>query len=327
MRLSVNKQEGNVEKSENIMLSIIIPVYNHEAYIEKAIRSVLMQKVNFQYEVLIGEDCSTDASRKVLKKLENELPSNYYIFYREKNLNNENIADLKKRTRGKYLAVLEGDDFWIYQYKLQWQIDFLENHPDYIAVAHNVEVIDKNENKRYDFDYPECKYEEYNLYDFGKGILPGQTASIVQRNNSHGEIYKDTLKHPNSYPGDRHKAFMLAANGRVYCIQEKWSAYRYVTEGGSSWCANPIPKEVSYPEELKYLKELYEYSVQELETKDSIKVSESLYLFTLLCSIRWGKKIRSSFVDWIKAFLNAKYKIYATIFILRKIVKKLGLNI
>ena len=64
-------------------ISIIIAVYNHEKYIEKAINSVLLQEVSCSYEVLIGEDCSTDIIREILKKM--KLPDNIHIFYRETN--------------------------------------------------------------------------------------------------------------------------------------------------------------------------------------------------------------------------------------------------
>ena len=131
----------------NVKLSIIVPTYNHEKYIEECIRSILMQKMKFNYEVLIGEDCSKDKTAMVLKKLENEIPHNYKIFYREKNMGMGpmgNAWDLQNRAKGEYIISIEGDDFFIDEHKLQKQVDFLDKHKEFIAVAHNCQVVDKN---------------------------------------------------------------------------------------------------------------------------------------------------------------------------------------
>ena len=71
-------------ETNDIILSIIVPTYNQEKYIEKAIYSILEQKIDFNYEVLIGEDASTDNTAEILKSLEKILPNNFYIFYRKK---------------------------------------------------------------------------------------------------------------------------------------------------------------------------------------------------------------------------------------------------
>ena len=195
-------------------LSIILPVYNHAPYIKQAIDSVLMQKVNFTYEVLIGEDCSTDNSREILKGLEKDLSSNFHIFYREKNMGGKgegNFNDLYKRMKGRYFIVLEGDDFWTYAYKLQKEYDFLEAHPDYIAVAHDTEVVDEHGNKRH-WTYPCCRKSEYTRWDFRKGLLAGQTTTIMVRNYMNDPSI-DTRLLPSNFPGDRKKAFLFIANG------------------------------------------------------------------------------------------------------------------
>lgn len=311
-------------QEKEVTVSIIMSVYNHEKYIEKAIQSVLMQKLNVTYEVLIGEDCSTDNTRKILKSLEKDLPINFHIFYRNTNYGaGKNFDDLEKRTRGKYVAVLEGDDYWIYPYKLQKQIDFLESHPEYIAVSHNVEVVDKSGNRQTNYIYPECKKNNYTLYDYRDGVLPGQTASIVERNNYHGELFQDKFILPENYPGDQRRFFMLAAYGKVYCIQKIWSAYRYVPDEGDSWTAQM--KKQSQAEKSRkqneFLKAIYEYSLKEIRTKDSIIVSESMYLNFMFLSVLGVTKLDVSFNEWFQQFLKGKYKCRDTIFIIQYLLK------
>lgn len=242
-----------------IDVSVVIPIYNHEKYLEHAIRSVMAQKINFQMEVLIGEDCSTDHSRKVLKRLEPELPANYHIFYREKNMGmgeNGNCADLYARTKGRYLINLEGDDYWIYDGKLQAEYDFLESHPEFLAVAHNCVVVDDDEKPQPDDLYPECKHAVYGVDDFIRGDLPGQTTTILFR-NYYQKKYFDLRLLPSEYPGDRKRSFLLAVHGGVYCIQEAWSAYRHVTTHGSSFSATN--KGISYQENRNYWYSLFDY--------------------------------------------------------------------
>lgn len=223
-----------------IMLSIIVPVYNHEKYIEQTLDSILMQKTSYSYEVLVGEDCSTDGTRKVLQEYEKRHPGKLTVFYREKNLSTAkywNWADLMRRTRGKYLITLEGDDFWTSDTKIQEQIDFLETHPEYVAVAHNCVVVDQNGQPNGEI-YPECKDNHYTLWHYMFEILPGQLTTVMCRNFERQEIFDTALIESHISPGDRVLYFSLAVNGRIYCMQKVMSAYRHVIHGGSSYSAN-----------------------------------------------------------------------------------------
>lgn len=114
------------------LVSVCMITYNHEKYIRTAIEGVLMQKTIFDIELVIGEDCSTDDTRKICEE------------YKIKNLEIVRLLQLKvnlgmipnfKRTldicKGKYIAFCEGDDYWTDPYKLQKQVDFLEKNPEY----------------------------------------------------------------------------------------------------------------------------------------------------------------------------------------------------
>lgn len=115
------------------LASVAIITYNHEKYIARAIESVLMQKTNFIYEIIIGEDCSPDKTREIIEGYEAKYQGRIRAIYQESNVGPQrNLFEFTfPQTKGKYLAYLEGDDYWIDPYKLQRQVDFLEANPEY----------------------------------------------------------------------------------------------------------------------------------------------------------------------------------------------------
>lgn len=259
-------------------ISIIIAVYNHEKYIKQAIDSVLMQKTEYSYEVLIGEDCSTDSSREVLKSMESNLPPTFHFFYREHNYGaKRNFEDLYIRMRGKYYIVLEGDDYWTYEYKLQEECDFLERHPEYLAVAHNTMVVGID-NQPIPLHYPECHKTEYSIRDFVNGKLPGQTTTILSRNYYKNKLFDFNLDVHGTQPGDQVRAFLLAANGKVYCIQKKWSAYRFAPCTGSSFSATHTDAKGDM---LCFVRYLFQYVQKHAVSVEVKKMVEKLYAWHL----------------------------------------------
>lgn len=306
-------------------LSIIVPTYNHEAYIEECIHGILKQNVNFEYEVLIGEDCSKDHTAEVLRKLEKSLPSNFKIFYREKNLGGGdfgNVDDLISRAVGEYITVLEGDDYWIYENKLQRQVDFLDSHKDYVAVAHNCIVVDQDSVKR-EKSYTECKDEEYTLQHYLYDILPGQTATILYRREYtayHNEFISQ-YKLYDFYPGDRVKAFLLPIIGKVACIQEPWSAYRFVEEIGCSYSAGFKDDDVFRRNQLLFFKGQCLYTEDKNLPQAGLIAGKIYFLFLFKDAIR--KKDFRIFIKEIKKEKHGvRYMVHIIYRIFRKICKQ-----
>lgn len=123
-------------------LSVAMITYNHERYIEQAIASVLAQKVNFHYEIVIGEDCSTDGTRNVILDLQQRYPERIVPILRERNIGAmRNSARTIAACRGEYVAFLEGDDYWTSLTKLQGQVDFLDAHPECALCCHRVKFL------------------------------------------------------------------------------------------------------------------------------------------------------------------------------------------
>jgi len=309
-------------EDSKVMVSIIVPVYNHENYIKQALDSIMMQKVNFEYEVLIGEDCSTDNSRAILKNMEADLPSNFRIFYRETNLGmgkNGNTAHMIKRSTGKYLITLEGDDYWIDPNKLQIQVDFLENNPEYIAVAHNTEVVNENGTPILDHKYPECKHEEYTIYDFKDGILAGQMATTLLRREFYFSYPVLSVEVP--YPGDRLKNFRMVCLGKVYCIQKKMSAYRYSTTANSWSATNIKTSDIEWMKRnLSVYKAYVNYSFKYIKTFESIYTTECMYYSLLIWTIKEKILPYVTYKLFFKEFISAKYKIRLSLYLIKKYV-------
>jgi glycosyltransferase involved in cell wall biosynthesis len=128
-------------------VSVLMITYNHEKFIAQAIESILMQVVDFDYEIVIGEDCSTDQTREIVCTYQSIYPETIKLFLPSQNVGvNRNFEQVLKRCKGEYVALLEGDDYWSDNHKLQRQVDFLDQHHDCMICCHDVHVIYENKN-------------------------------------------------------------------------------------------------------------------------------------------------------------------------------------
>ena len=124
--------------NDKITVSVFMMTYNHEKYIAQALDSVLMQQVDFKYEIVLGEDCSTDKTRNIVVEYSERYPGKFKLILHKSNvgaINNQN--EVFSNCTGKYIAILEGDDYWTDPLKLQKQVDFLENNVDFGLVCTN----------------------------------------------------------------------------------------------------------------------------------------------------------------------------------------------
>lgn len=129
---------------EKIKVSVCVITYKHEKYIKQTLEGVLKQKGDFILEVIIGEDASPDATREICEKYQSESPDVIKLMPKEKNLGmNLNFSRCIKACTGKYIALCEGDDYWIDDSKIQKQIDLLESNSHFLLCAHNVDIIEE----------------------------------------------------------------------------------------------------------------------------------------------------------------------------------------
>lgn len=137
----------------NYTLSVRLMTFNHAPFIQEAIESILMQKTNFFVEVVVGDDFSTDSTLDIIKKYKStdnihikildRKTGDLYWQKRKENGRLYNFYNILDNCRGKYIALLDGDDYWTDPLKLQHQVDFLEEHKDYVVTYHNAKIVNQ----------------------------------------------------------------------------------------------------------------------------------------------------------------------------------------
>ena len=211
-------------------LSVCMITYNHERYIRNAVDSVLMQQVDFDYELVIGEDCSTDATRQILLDYERKHPDKFRLLLREKNVGAQrNAFSALESCRGQYIALLEGDDYWTHPEKLKRQVAFLDAHPDYAICFHN--VIGRFEGGgKPDFHYVRADQQEtMTLQDLlEENVIP--TCSSVFRG---GRVTPFPAWIYDLKMGDYPLHILNAQHGKIAYMNETMAVYRI--HGGGIW--------------------------------------------------------------------------------------------
>ncbi|GHT33458.1 hypothetical protein AGMMS49574_19170 [Bacteroidia bacterium] len=214
---------------DDIMVSICMITYNHEKYIIQAIEGVLMQKTNFPIELIIGEDYSTDNTRKICLEYKEKYPNIIKLLLPDKNLGaNQNSRNTLEACRGKYIAMCEGDDYWTDSHKLQKQVDFLEMYDDFSMCFHNAIRNNLYDGTRQNFNNPLNK----NIFNIKDVILKPwftPTASIVYRND---KDFVDIEWY--GINGDMKILFLNSLKGKLYYFDEIMSMYNYGTPGSIS---------------------------------------------------------------------------------------------
>src|SRR5437899_12856070 len=121
-------------------VTALVTTYNHGNYIAQALDSVLMQKTNFEYEIIVAEDCSIDRTRSIVLDFQRRDPERIRLVLPAENLGsagNRVFAQAFELAQGEYVALLDGDDYWTSPKKLQKQVEFLGTHPECVLCFHN----------------------------------------------------------------------------------------------------------------------------------------------------------------------------------------------
>jgi glycosyltransferase involved in cell wall biosynthesis len=129
-------------------VDILMMTYNHESFIAQAIEGVLMQETDFPFRLIIGEDFSSDHTRNICLAYAQKYPDRIHVVQRDKNIGPyQNFVELYNLCDAPFIALCEGDDYWVNEYKLQKQVDFLESNKDYIICFHSVEEVKQDGNR------------------------------------------------------------------------------------------------------------------------------------------------------------------------------------
>ncbi|MGN0649975.1 MAG: glycosyltransferase family 2 protein [Oscillospiraceae bacterium] len=227
--------------SERPLVSIAMMTYNHEKFIARAIESVLMQEVNFRYELVIGEDCSTDNTRQIVMEYAEKYPGIIRAILHPHNVGmQENTNIMRRECKGKYRGNLEGDDFWITTDKLQKQVDFLESHPDFICIGGDFVCVDDDEKPCNfpwgDITHTYCQDEEYTTEHLKRWLLPSHISATLFR-NVFADCGQEELERFERVQvlGDRRVYMYLVLQGRVYHQKETVMVRRILTKSSTSF--------------------------------------------------------------------------------------------
>lgn len=212
------------------LLSVCLITYNHYNYIKDAIEGILMQQVDFTWELIIADDYSTDGTREILIEYKQKHPSFIKLILQEKNVGPaKNWEDLIQYPKSKYIAYIEGDDFWINPLKLQKQVDFLETNNEYSMCFHNAIKYYDGIHKKVGLFNNLNKDNDLSLHNaVHDWVIP--SASIVGRTEIM-QTYPSWLCR--IYSGDYSLILILFYFGKIRYINKIMSFYRIVTTGSS----------------------------------------------------------------------------------------------
>jgi glycosyltransferase involved in cell wall biosynthesis len=214
-------------------LNICMITYNHEKYIEQAVRSVMMQETDFEYKLMVSDDCSTDKTREILNALENEFPGKIELILNESNIGvMPNFIAALRACRSKYIALLEGDDFWTNPGKLQMQVDILDGNPGIAYSSHNATIRFEHPNpdKICSIPFNSRKMSTINSIDNLINEWFTHMSTIVLRSKCINNLPDWMYEVLN---GDYTLALLVATQGDIYYIDKFMSTYRRHGEGFS----------------------------------------------------------------------------------------------
>jgi glycosyltransferase involved in cell wall biosynthesis len=207
------------------IVSVFILTYNQEKFISQTLESILSQKTNFNYQLVIGEDHSTDSTRLICEKFAAENPLKIKLLPSL----GQNIGLIKNYIRtikecdGKYIAICDGDDYWIDDYKLQKQVDFLESNPHYSIVYSKIELLFKNGTKKIWSPIIKKNNTQFEDLIFNNHI-PSVSSMFKNIQNENDKIPEWILKYPfGDWPT---YLWTIKNEGQIYYLDEVTAVYR-----------------------------------------------------------------------------------------------------
>lgn len=285
-----------MKEVENLMVSVDMITYKHESFINEAIEGVLMQETNFEFDLIIADDCSPDKTQAIVEEIIKVHPKGYRIKYfrNKENLGMEANGFLAaQKCTGKYIAICEGDDYWTDPLKLQRQVDFLEANPDYVFCVHKYKIYLENKkefeiNRIHPVNYAAYKEKhdgiEIDKKAFSKDWLTQPLTAVIKKE----DLFEVLNKQSNfKYFRDYHIFYFLLQRGKGICLNSCSGVYRE-NDGG-------IASSKTFYEKIKIAFLIYEELY--LYTKDSsILLNYCKFSFMLIKRVDGAKIILKSFL-------------------------------
>lgn len=300
----------------NPLVSVVMITYGHENYIEESINGVLAQTFEAEIELIISDDCSPDNTENVVKKIIANHPNGHWIKYIRHTENKGAIPNFVwaiSQSKGKYIAICEGDDYWIDSLKLKKQVDFLEKNTDYSLTFHKIkELTDRTE--KFTYTNPD-EEQTYTINDLAKEnfII---TVSVVFRRNM--ETLPDWLQY--SPIGDYPLHLLNASFGLIKYFPEEMAVYRV---GSGMWSTqNTVDQVVNTMFSLRFLLQHFR---KKKEVFDNLKIQYINFQKALLQPFedKKGLEIKMKDYNYLEKNISLNYllKMLKT-----KLLKKLKLK-
>lgn len=253
-------------------ISVYVLTYFHEKYIKEALDSILSQKTNFSYEIVVSDDGSTDGTMSILKEYQEKFPDIMRVYHNDTNIGiPQNIYKARCNCKGKYIVELAGDDYWINDYKLQEQATFLEKHSEFVAVGNRMEL-------RYDFHKTafdvlpknkEC-HRVFTLENYEKGETL-YSHGLMMRNfflTSEGRQFFGQAQRISDKVDDAVDNVLLLLKGNVFVMDIITDVYRVPSDKQNSHNYN---SKFSSIEKTKNSVELYNHLGEALGERVNLK--------------------------------------------------------
>ncbi|MFN4147629.1 MAG: glycosyltransferase family 2 protein [Runella sp.] len=228
-----------------MLVSVVILTYNQKNFIAKAIESALSQKTNFDFEILVGDDFSTDGAREIIFEYQQKHPDKVKAVLHPKNLGQNglfNTIETLKLAKGKYIAPMDGDDYWTDTAKLQRQVDFMEANPTFSACFHNALITYEDGSPSHVLNPPDQKAVTTVEDLIGEDEIWFMATSAVMFRN-------ELMYYPEwflqSSSGDIPRYVILAKHGPIGYLPEVMSVYRK-NRGGASFRDNYVDAHFLY---------------------------------------------------------------------------------
>ena len=234
-----------------VMLSVVMTTYNHERYIATAIESVLRQQTDFPIEIVVGEDCSTDRTLNILLDYQSQYPEAIRIVRSESNVGfRENYRRTIAAAHGRYIAMLDGDDYFTHRKKLQMQVELLEQNPD-VGMCYG-------RSERVDESGATTIYPEGECTTTLEAMLrrnPAENCTVVARKELVERYYADIRpeEHPEWLTDDLPMWLWFAANSRCMAIDCPMSVHRVLNES--------VSHSPNYKRRMAFVDSLYDISL------------------------------------------------------------------
>lgn len=265
-------------------------VYNQEKYLKRCLDGFVNQKTNFPFEIVVHDDCSTDKSKSIITSYANNYPDLFVTIFETENKFSQNVNILDNimlpASSGRYIALCEGDDYWIDDHKLQKQFDIMEADNTISLSAHNTIIHDLS-GKQND-----------SLFNHWKKIRALSDEEIFMNWEIHTSSYfykRDVCTYPSNmkpiWCGDYARLLLARSKGKIVCLPDVMSVYNCNNTNGLTWQLNNLEiSEKKESERQKFLSDFDEMTNNKFHSICNHRIDKIFFYNDWSCIIRHAHK-------------------------------------